>query len=88
MSLFGAKVHQDTSKMTTYEDIHMYYGWTYIVRLFASLLSWTASASAILCRRRVLNGTLQSEEDTILVLPPESDMCTDSMDDAENGSLL
>jgi hypothetical protein len=88
VSLFGAKVHHNTSEITTYDDLHLYFGWPYIARAGAGIFAWAATVAAICNQCRSTTRTLQAADDSIMVISTERDFGDDSMDEAENGALL
>ena len=88
VSMFGARIRHNPADITSYEDIHLYFGWPYIARVGSGLLTWAATVTAICNKCRSSTRTLQMEEDNIMIVSREGELCDDLMDEVANGALL
>ena len=86
--MFGAKIRHNPAEITSYEGIHLYFGWPYIARVGSGLLIWAATVTAICNQCRSSTRTLRMENDNIMIVSTEGELYDDSMDEAENGVLL
>ena len=88
VSMFGAKIRHNPAEITSYEDIHLYFGWPYIARVGSGLLIWAATVATICNQCRSSTRTLHMAEDNIMIVSTEGEFYDDSMDEADNGVLL
>ena len=88
VSMFGVKIRHNPAEITSYADIHLYFGWPYIARVGSGLLFWAATVAAICNQCRWSTRTLQMAEDSIMIVSTEGEVYDNSMDEAENGVLL
>ena len=72
-------------RITSYEDIHLYFGWPYIARVASGLLIWAVTVAAICNQCRSSTRTLQMTDDNIMTVSTEGEFYDD---EAENGVLL
>ena len=86
--MFGAKIRHNPAEITSYEDIHLYFGWPYIARVGSGLLIWAATVAAICNQCRSTTRTLQMADDNIMMISTEGEFCDDLMDEAENGNFV
>ena len=88
--LFGANIGVKPSEITTYDDVIMYFGWPYVARLVAGLMTWAATGVAIWCHyRSITAGSRQASGENIVVISSERDLDADDCEDeAENSVLL